>query len=76
MLFRSAIRGYLDGLQFGSGKGSQLWEHSGGIGIGRINGTTRFHDGKVPGSGYGLVGAIDELKIFNDAFNSSEINVL
>lgn len=68
-----AIRGYLDGEQFGSGVGSQLWSHSGGIGLGSINGGTRFHDKTTPGSGSGFAGVIDEVMIFNDALSSSEI---
>ena len=70
---QDAFRGYLDGQQFGSGAGSQLWEHSGGIGVGSINGGTRFHDGLTPNSGSGFAGAIDEVRIFNDALSSHEI---
>ena len=71
---RNAFRGYLDGQQFGSGTGSQLWSHSGGIGIGRINGGTRFHDGITPSSGNGFAGAVDEVMVFNDALSSSEVS--
>ncbi len=70
---QNALRGYLDGQQFGSGAGSQLWSHSGGIGIGSINGGTRFHDGITPGSGSGFAGAVDEVMVFNDALSSSEL---
>ncbi len=70
---QNAFRGYLDGQQFGSGAGSQLWDHSGGIGIGSINGGTRFHDGITPNSGSGFAGAIDEVRVFNDALSSNEI---
>ena len=69
-----ALRGYLDGEAFGSDVGSQLWGHSGGIGIGGIHGSTRFHDGVTPRSGSGFAGAIDEVMIFNDALTSGEIN--
>lgn len=47
-----ALRGYLDGVEFASGAGSQLWTRSGDIGIGRMDDdgkglehTTTFHDG-------------------------------
>ncbi len=70
---QNAFRGYLDGQQFGSAAGSQLWEHSGGIGVGSINGGTRFHDGIVSGSGSGFDGKVDEIVIFNDALSSSEV---
>ncbi len=68
-----AIHGYIDGQKFGSGSGSQLWSHSGDIGLGSINGGTRFHDGMTSGRGSGFAGAIDEVMIFNDALSSSEI---
>lgn len=70
----NALRGYLDGEMFGSDVGSQLWGHSGGIGIGGIHRGTRFHDGVKPRSGSGFVGAIDEVMIFNDALTSGEID--
>lgn len=70
---QNAFRGYLDGQQFGSGAGSQLWDHSGGIGIGSISGGTRFHDGITPDGGSGFEGAVDELRIFNNALSSSEV---
>ena len=69
---QDAFRGYLDGQQFGSGAGSQLWSHSGGIGIGSINGGTRFHDGITPNSGSGFAGSVDEVMIFNDTLSSIE----
>ena len=40
----NAFKGYLDGTQFGSGQGSKLWNHPGGIGIAR-NADTKFHTG-------------------------------
>lgn len=73
---QGAFRGYLNGQEFARGKGSQLWAHSGGIGVGSINGGTRFHNGKMPGSGHGLAGAVDELMVFNDALNVNEIKTL
>ena len=70
---QNAIRGYLDGEEFDSGKGSQLWSHRGGIGIGSIHDGTRFHDGLTPRNGSGFAGAIDEVMIFNDALSDNEI---
>ncbi|PZO55857.1 MAG: hypothetical protein DCF15_09790 [Phormidesmis priestleyi] len=70
---QNAFRGYLDGQQFGSGAGSQLWDHAGGIGLGSINGGTRFHDGITPNSGSGFAGVVDEVMVFNDALSSSEV---
>lgn len=73
---QGAFRGYLDGQEFARGNGSQLWSHSGGIGVGSINGGTRFHNGKMPGSGHGLAGGVDELMVFNDALESNDIRAL
>ena len=53
-------------------QGSQLWSHCGGIGIGSINGGTRFHDGMYANSGSGFAGSVDEVMIFNDTLNSIE----
>lgn len=69
-----AITAYLDGESFGgSGEGSQLWGHSGGIGLGSINGSTRFHDGTTAKRGSGLIGAIDEVRIFNSALTGEQV---
>lgn len=71
-----AFRAYLDGQQIESGGlGSQLWSRSGGIGVGNVNGSTRFHDGMASGS-HGFDGKVDELKIFNDAMSIEEIGAL
>jgi hypothetical protein len=59
-----AIKGYLNGGEFGSGDGSQLWQHSGDIQIGR-NGNTKFHDGDDTSDGEWLDGLIDEVQISN-----------
>lgn len=72
----NAITAYLDGEQFGQGEGSQLWQHPGKIGLGSINGATQFHDGTEPGKGHGLVGALDEVKIFNSALDTGQVQSL
>ena len=70
-----ALRGYINGEQFGEGRGSQLWEHTGDIGLGSINEGTRFHDGAAS-SGHGLTGAIDQVEIFNNALSDNQIQTL
>lgn len=70
-----AFRGYPNGEQFGAGEGSQLWDHSGGIGVGSIHGGTRFHD-ETASSGQGLMGAVDEVMIYNSALNNSQVQAL
>ena len=72
----NGLKGYLDGKQFGSGKASQLWSHTAGIGLGSIHDSTRFHDGQFPSSGSGFAGTIDEVNIFNDALSASELSTL
>ncbi|MGB7087633.1 MAG: LamG domain-containing protein, partial [Phormidesmis sp.] len=69
---QNALRGYIDGQQFGSGAGSQLWSHTGDIGLGSINQGTRFHDGITVNSGSGFAGIIDEVMISNDALIGSD----
>ncbi|MEO1445398.1 MAG: LamG-like jellyroll fold domain-containing protein, partial [Cyanobacteria bacterium J06635_11] len=67
-----AFRGYLNGQKFGEGEGSQLWRHTGGIGLGSINKSTRFHN-QTAGSGHSFTGAIDDVMIFNDALSDSQV---
>ncbi|MEM9163236.1 MAG: hypothetical protein AAGC54_09225, partial [Cyanobacteria bacterium P01_F01_bin.4] len=62
--------------KFGQGKGSQLWSHSGGIGLGSVNQGTQFHDGSESAKGHGLAGAIDDVKIFNQASTFAEVQKL
>ena len=47
----NAFKGYIDGIQFGSGKGSKLWSHGGDISIGR-NRDTKFHSGDFNSARY------------------------
>ena len=72
----NSLTGYLDGEQFGQGEGSQLWNHSGGIGIGGINRGSKFHDGTKSSRVEGFTGAIDEVKIFNSALDASQVQEL
>ncbi|MEL6776383.1 MAG: hypothetical protein AAFO06_03935 [Cyanobacteria bacterium J06597_16] len=64
---------YLDGEEFGRGDASQLWAHTGGIGLGGVNGGTLFHDGTKVSSGSGLVGALDEVRIYNSALTEGQV---
>lgn len=72
----NALTAFLDGERVAKGDGSQLWAHSGGIGLGSINDQTRFHDGLTPQSGQGFAGKIDEVNIFNSALNANQIQSL
>ncbi|MEO1396563.1 MAG: LamG-like jellyroll fold domain-containing protein [Cyanobacteria bacterium J06634_5] len=68
-----AMIAYLDGEEFGRGDASQLWAHTGGIGLGGVNGGTLFHDGTKVSSGSGLVGALDEVRIYNSALTEGQV---
>ncbi len=70
-----ALKAYLDGSEFASGQGSQLWQHSGDIQIGR-NGGSKFHDGDDNSDGEYFTGVLDHFKIYNKALSLSEIQAL
>ena len=67
----NAFKGYLDGTQFGSGQGSKLWNHPGGIGIAR-NADTKFHTGDYSSARY-FAGTIDEVRLWNVERTASQI---
>ena len=67
----NAFKGYIDGIQFGSGKGSKLWSHGGDISIGR-NRDTKFHSGDFNSARY-FSGHIDEVRLWNITRTESEI---
>ncbi|MEL7350910.1 MAG: LamG-like jellyroll fold domain-containing protein [Cyanobacteria bacterium J06560_5] len=71
-----ALTAYLDGQNVGEVKGSQLWDHADGIGLGNVNGKTRFKSGVSTGTDNGLAGAVDEFQVFNSALNSAQIKQL
>lgn len=68
-----ALHGYLDGVRFGSGEGSQLWSHSGDVTIGGV-GDTRYPDGG--GGSTGFLGRIDDMRIYNRALSAYDVSVL
>ena len=70
------LTAYLDGEQIGQTSGAALLADKGMIGLGNVGGTTRFKDGYGSGQNNGLSGAVDEVKIFNDALSSDQIHQL
>ncbi|MDJ0746821.1 MAG: LamG domain-containing protein [Xenococcaceae cyanobacterium MO_167.B27] len=66
---------YLDGQEFARGEGSQLWSHGNAIGLGNINGVTKFHDG-VSNTSNGFAGSLDEFKIYNRVLDNIEVDDL
>ena len=70
-----ALSGFLNGTQFGSVAGSQLWSHGGGIGIGGTNGSTIFHDGGSRDPAF-FSGSIDNFCMYDRVLTSDEISTL
>lgn len=79
-----ALIAYLDGEEFGRGAGSQLWEHIGEIGLGNIQGKTRFAPTGDPlddpvaeeSQGHGFSGLIDEFVLYNRALDLGAIEAV
>jgi hypothetical protein len=69
-----AFHGYLDGVRFGSGEGSQLWPHSGDINVGN-GGDTRYPDG-TGSAADPFTGYIDEFRAYSRALSDHDIAVL
>ena len=68
---------YLDGVEIGRGTGSQIWQSFGGVAFGGLNYGTKLHTGNIKGNGmFGLLGTIDEARIYNRALDAAEISVL
>ena len=67
----NAVKMYVDGQFISTGSGSQLWQHSGNIKIGK-NGDTKYHDGDDNG-GESFYGDIDEVRIWNVERTASQI---
>jgi len=68
----NAFKGYLDGIQFGSGQGSKLWNHSGDVSIAR-NRDTKFHTGDYNSAKY-FGGLIDEVRLWNTTRTQAQIS--
>jgi len=66
------FKGFLDGVEFGSGDGAALYAHGGNISMGR-NGSTRFHDGNDGSAGEYFEGKIEEFRIWNEARTLDDI---
>lgn len=72
-----AFRAYLDGELMGVGAGSQLWSHSGNIGVGAVNNGILFHDGDRGNTGgQSLAGSIDEFRLYNRVLSAAEVRGL
>ena len=67
----NVVKGYLDGVEFGSGDGSKLWNHGGDVSIAR-NRDTKFHTGDYNSAKY-FDGKIDEVRLWNITRTQSQI---
>ncbi len=70
------LRAYLDGVQFGEGKGAAVWSDGGSIGLGGLVSKARFHNGIFSPKGRHFAGVIDDSQIYNRALAASEIQTL
>lgn len=72
-----ALRGYLDGREFGRGVGSQLWPHAGSITVGDHTDGTIFHDGVDGASNTNaFAGQLDDGRVYNRTLNAAEVFTL
>ena len=67
----STVTGYLNGTVFGSAASDSMPEHSGDIGIGRIDDATKTHSGNINSSGNHFAGLIDDVLIYNTAITGN-----
>ncbi|MEM1060934.1 MAG: G8 domain-containing protein [Planctomycetota bacterium] len=68
-----ALQVYYDGALAGTGSGSQLWWHSGEIGIGGVSGSTKTHTGNQSQSNdVTFDGRIDSVLNYNRALTATE----
>ena len=68
---------YLNNVKVGEGNGMQLDSHRDNIGIGGLNQTTKFHDGKAEKNSHqSLGGSIDDVRVYNRALSHEEISFL
>lgn len=69
-----ALSGWLNGSQFGTASGSQLWSHPGAISIGGVAGATIFHDGIGNNTNPAFFsGTVDNFTIHNRALTDGEL---
>ena len=71
---RNDFRAYLNGEEFGREPVTQaLSSHTGGIGVGRLNGSTFFHDGNQGGNGAAFRGRISDVAIHNSVISEERL---
>lgn len=68
-----SLRGYLDGVEVGSGPAGTLHSHSADTGIGGMNNASRFHNSQKGGDDYHFVGVIDEVAFYNSVLTAADV---
>ena len=67
------LKGYLDGAEFGSVNGANIGS-AGPIGFGKVDGSTRFHDGVSSASNNrGFAGFLDEARIYGETLTAGDV---
>ena len=66
------FKGFLNGVEFGSGSGGQLFTHPGDVNIGRSNGASIYHNGASSAAFY-YDGRMDEFSMWNRGLAPTEI---
>ena len=73
----AVMKGYLDGLEFGTDiTATLLTAHGGNIAIGANRDGTRFHDGDAMDRGFRFSGIVDEFHLWNRALGQFELGQL
>ena len=70
------FNGFLNGAQFGSGFGGDVFNHPGAIGLGALNGATVIDSGVLSSTAtenYGFAGTISSFEIYNRVLSDDEI---
>ncbi|QDT08781.1 LamG-like jellyroll fold domain-containing protein [Planctomycetes bacterium K23_9] len=72
-----ALVGYLNGVEFGRGEGSQLWTHGESLAIGGANGEVRFATEPFTGANeVEFNGFIKDVRVYNRALHFNDVSVL
>jgi hypothetical protein len=66
------LKAYLNGVEFGSGDGSQVWSDGGNVALARSRGNSRYHTGNSNAANY-LNGSLDEWRVSNVSYSAAWI---
>ncbi|MCU7813685.1 MAG: carboxypeptidase regulatory-like domain-containing protein [Candidatus Thiodiazotropha sp. (ex Rostrolucina anterorostrata)] len=69
------LKGYLNGVEFGSADITQIGSHGNGSGIGIVNAGTKLHTGNTNGQN-AFAGMIDDVRVYDRALSEDEVTSL